>query len=111
MSQMHYTTLACGLLSDTDAELYACPNGKSVIVNNVVYVNTDAGDVTMNLIRRKSGSAVDSYLFPLNLLLHTQESAEMDENQMLQQGDSIRGSANTVGVVSWIINGIIKDVP
>lgn len=111
MSIMHYTTLACGLLSDVDAQLYVCPAGKSVLIKGVIYVNKDPGDVTMNLIRRKSGSSVDSYLFPLDMLLHPQESAEMDQDQMLQPGDSLRGSADTASVVSWIVNGIIKDVP
>lgn len=110
MSHIHYTTLARGFLGVSDQELYVCPSSKSVLVKNVIYVNTHSADVISNLIHRKSGSTDNSYLFPFNLILHTQESAEQDEIQTLQPGDSLRGSADVDAVMTYVVNGILKDI-
>lgn len=106
------TSLADGQLSAAQATLYTCPTGKSAIVGNFTYVNTDASARAVNAWILRSGSTARR-IMPMAMTLGVGSAAMIcdEENKIyLAAGDEIQGSADAANVVDYTIMGVERDV-
>ena len=104
-------SLADGQLAAAAATLYTCPTGKTTIVGNFTYVNTDGSTRTVDAWVQRSGSTARR-IIPMSMGLATGSVALIcdEENKLyLSEGDAVRGAADSANLVDYTIMGVERD--
>lgn len=104
-------SLADGQLPASQTTLYTCPAGKTAIIGNMTYVNTDASARTVDAWIQRSGSTARR-IIPKGMSFDPGSAALIcdEENKLyLSAGDAIQGSADSANLVDYTIMGVERD--
>lgn len=97
-------------LTGSDAEVYACPALKSVVIATATLCNTAGASRVVNLSVVKAGDSSGVANRIAVITLEQDESCVVDElmGLMLGPGDSIYGDASAATSVSIVLTGAVS---
>jgi hypothetical protein len=104
MSTYAIKTLAVGVVTDSQANIYA-PTGVNAIVKTMRFVNAHTAAVTINVYQRQ-GQGTARRILPKDLLLPAGALAVEDSEITLANGDAVQAVASVASVVEFAFSGI-----
>jgi len=96
----------------TLGDLYLA-DGKSALIKNMIFTNTDSQARTLNVYFLKSGGSPgtdERRILAKDLVLPSGYSVVHDAEISLSDGDKIRGIASAADVIDYVINGVEREV-
>jgi hypothetical protein len=107
--------LFSGALSDVAATLYTAPDLTTARVNDANVVNTSASDVTLTLWVPQGGSAGSSNIVLDTLTIPAKTTGNGGRadvpalrGRVIGAGGTIAGRASVAGVLTLVIDGIVR---
>jgi hypothetical protein len=101
----------------TQTSILAGTVGKSILVKNIILTNTNlttARTVTISAYLKTTGSLVEYPITPKSVSIGPKQQLVLDHEITLQSSggtlDSLTGIASMASEVSYVINGMLRDV-
>ena len=104
------TSLGRGVVagSGSSTDIVTAASGKSVLVDNIIFVNVTGANRTVTVSIYES-SAAATYLIAANIAVNA-NSRWVLETITLDAGDKVVAYASAASAIEFVANGVIKDL-